>query len=388
MSATTHKTSSKPVASGAARQLHARHPVVRRVAATLRRRIALPAGARLALAVSGGADSVAMCRVLDVLARSRRRRLDLHLVHVHHHLRRDGSDEEDAQFVRALAERCGRPFHRRDLEPLADARASEALSSVHEADARPANMEASARVRRYAALREAAETVGAGFVATAHHADDQLETLLLRIGRGSGLPGLRGVQARRPIEPGARVELIRPMLDCTAEQLRELLRSIGQPWREDPTNAAPTGRRNAIRQKLTPAWHEIEPDVARRVVELAAHVNEVERFLADQTEAALHRLLASDAPAEPSRAEPDGRSPADSLVAPRARFRALDRLIASRVLRRLLIDLCGESPDALRADAIERLLRAIVDRKGGTRRFRLGDTEARIEGERVTFGRR
>mgnify|MGYP006273638335 FL=1 len=145
------------------------HPLMRELTTALRRRCGVGEGARLVVACSGGADSVAAVRAVRLLAPRRRWRLEVRAVHVQHGLRGEAA-EGDAAFVAALAGRFDVPFERRDVV-LPDPER---------------NVEAQARRARYAALAEAAEAAGASHVVTGQHADDQLETLLLALVRGRG----------------------------------------------------------------------------------------------------------------------------------------------------------------------------------------------------------
>ena len=151
-------------------------------------------------------------------------------------------------------------------------------------------MEAAARDARYAALREVAVQVGAGYVATAHHADDQLETLLMAILRGTTLRGLRGIAWERPLTaegaltPGGGgtsggVRLIRPMLAATHADAVAFLQQLDQPWREDPTNTDRTRTRARLRHEVLPVLRDLRPSVARKAVELTDHIRDaVERL--------------------------------------------------------------------------------------------------------------
>ncbi|MEM6334879.1 MAG: tRNA lysidine(34) synthetase TilS, partial [Planctomycetota bacterium] len=165
------------------------HPVTRAVAVALRRRLGwrkLGVGEparRAVVAVSGGADSVALLRVMHALSTRRGWATQLTVGHVQHHLRGDAG-EADARWVEGLsAELCVR-FEREDVRVGAG------------------NVEAAARAARYAALGAIARRVGAGEVMTAHTLTDQWETLLMRVSRGTGLGGLSGIAWRRGLVEG------------------------------------------------------------------------------------------------------------------------------------------------------------------------------------------
>ena len=202
-----------------------------RVLATVRRHDLIPAGTRVLAAVSGGADSVALALVLARLAPM----LDFTLAaigHLHHGLRGAEADGDEA-FVEALARRLGTPFvsAREDVA----ARAAEAGESI----------EAAARRARYLFLEGAASGVNATRIATGHTADDQAETVLMRLMRGSGLDGLRGIRPRNG-------SVIRPLIDARRSDIEAFLTGAGQTWRDDGSNADRAIARNRVRHDVMP----------------------------------------------------------------------------------------------------------------------------------------
>ena len=203
-----------------------------RVLATVRRHDLIPAGTRVLAAVSGGADSVAMALVLARLAPM----LGFTLAgigHLHHGLRGAEADGDEA-FVEALARRLETPFvsAREDVA----ARAAEAGESV----------EAAARRARYVFLESAASRVNATRIATGHTADDQAETVLMRLMRGAGLDGLRGIRTRNQ-------SVIRPLIAVRRQDIEAFLSAAGETWREDASNADRAILRNRIRHDVMPA---------------------------------------------------------------------------------------------------------------------------------------
>ena len=190
----------------------------------------IPPGA-WAVGVSGGADSVALL----VLARERRPDVAAHVVHLDHQARGADSDA-DAASVAALAARLGVPC---TTATLGDVR-----SLLGRA---PANRSALYRAARLALLKRVASEQGLSGALYAHHADDQAETVLLRLLRGGGWRGLTGM-ARSTTVGGLRV--VRPLLDVRRDELRAALRARGQPWREDASNANPRYLRNRARMLL------------------------------------------------------------------------------------------------------------------------------------------
>jgi tRNA(Ile)-lysidine synthase len=126
---------------------------------------------------------------------------------------------------------------------------------------------------RYDFLARVAREAGAGWVATAHTLDDQAETVLHRLIRGTGLRGLRGIAANRELTPGVR--LLRPMLTVSRAEVIAYLRAIGQPWREDATNLDVALTRNRIRHELLPLLRTFNPEIAEALGRTAAQAEEV-----------------------------------------------------------------------------------------------------------------
>lgn len=193
----------------------------------------LARGERVVCAVSGGADSVAMLRALCLL----RERLGIEVcaVHCNHGLRGAESDR-DAAFAKALCAELGVSCYTETLT----------------LDPHAPGLEARAREARYAFFARAAEALHAQKIATAHHANDNLETLLFHLARGSGLRGLCGI-------PPVRGNIIRPMLMVTKEQILAFLRREGAAWVEDATNYDEDFTRNLIRARIVPLLCEISP---------------------------------------------------------------------------------------------------------------------------------
>ncbi len=205
-------------------------------------------GVRVLLACSGGPDSVALAALLDRLARADG--FELILAHVNHGTR--PSADQDECVVLSVAARLGRPVR------------------IARLPAGPAD-EASLRGARYAALAGLAAELGAAAVVTAHTAEDQTETVLLALFRGTGLRGLAGMPVRRPLAGG--LELVRPLLRVTHAELATELRRSGLPYALDPTNASARYRRNALRPPLAALRAEF-PGLDRAVARCAAIVRD------------------------------------------------------------------------------------------------------------------
>jgi tRNA(Ile)-lysidine synthase len=211
-------------------------------------------GTAVVVALSGGPDSTA----LAYLAAEARDDLRLTLAHVRHGLR---DDAEDIEVVRRHADWLGVALEIREVE----------------VDARGEGLEAAARRVRYRALREVAQEVGAAVILVGHTAEDQAETLLLRLARGTGLDGLRGMRPRTG-------DLLRPLLRLRREDVHRFVLLEGLPSVDDPQNRDPDVRRSVVRQRLLPALAEVAPDPVAALTRLAG--------LAHDDAAALDGLVA------------------------------------------------------------------------------------------------
>ena len=192
----------------------------------------LRSGDRVVLAVSGGADSMAMLGLFSEL--SKKLRLALIVAHVHHGLRGAEADA-DERCVRMFAELQGIPYRRVRVDVLEFRRRT------------GSSVEASARILRYRALERIRLRDRADVIATAHHADDQAETVFLRASRGADVKGLAGILPRLASPP-----VIRPMLPATHSELVAYAQRQGIPYREDSTNRDLRFRRNAARFRDLP----------------------------------------------------------------------------------------------------------------------------------------
>lgn len=204
-------------------------------------------GERVVVACSGGADSVALVHVLCAVRSSLD--LDLAIAHVNHGTRR--SAWQDECVVLRVAASYGLPVRITALDP-----------ARHD--------EASLRNARYDALTAIARGLHAGAVATAHHREDQSETVLMALLRGAGPDGLAGMRARRELCEGT--DLVRPLLPIAAEELRDLCHLHALPYAVDPTNADRGIRRNALRaalDALRPLFPGLDAAVARTAELLA-----------------------------------------------------------------------------------------------------------------------
>ena len=219
-------------------------------------------GASVLIAISGGADSVALLRGLLQLREPLK--LSLRAAHLNHQLR--GADADaDAEWVRALCQRCDVPC---DVE-------SAPVAAISEQARR--GIEETARDVRYDFLQTTAARHGCDVVAVAHTADDQAETVLHHILRGTGLTGLRGMQWSRSL--GVSTRLIRPMLAIWRTDIEAFLAELSQDFRHDATNQDISLTRNRLRHDLLP---RLEQDFNVRVRE---HLCQLAEQAADCEEA-------------------------------------------------------------------------------------------------------
>jgi tRNA(Ile)-lysidine synthase len=225
----------------------------------------------LVAAVSGGADSVALLRAASQLNTSRPGRLAA--AHFNHRLRGAESDA-DQQFVGGVCRQLGVELVVGHAELTPDGPAADGDEAVW-------------RAQRYEFLRATAERLGARYVATAHTADDQVETVLHRILRGTGLRGLAGIRRVRSLSPA--VTVIRPMLSASRSDVVAYLSNLSQPYREDGTNLDNRYTRNRIRHDLLPMLErDFSPTVRESLARLANLAGDAQRV----TDALADELLA------------------------------------------------------------------------------------------------
>ena len=288
-------------------------------------------GGRLGLAVSGGPDSLALLLLAHAALPGQ-----VEAATVDHGLRPESADE--AAMVAALCAELGVP-HETLTVTLAEG-----------------NLQAEARAARYAALADWLKRRELAALATAHHADDQAETLLMRLNRASGVAGLAGVRARGVV-PGTDLPLLRPLLDWGRAELAEVVAAAGRVAADDPSNHADRFDRVRLRKALAEAdWLDV-PALAAS----AAHLAEADAAL--------------DWAARREWAERVERSPLGLTYRPQA-----PRAVALRVLARIVTELDGEAP---RGSAVARLFDALVARQA----MSLGGLVARAMPEGWVFSK-
>ena len=324
------------------RELH------RRVLQTIERHSMIHPGERVGVGVSGGADSVALLRLLMEL--KPRLGIELFVLHFHHQLR--GADaDQDESFAAELSKMFG-------LEFMAD-RADVSAQARHEGW----NLEDAARRLRYKFFASVAAARGLNRVAVAHTLDDQAETVLAHLLRGTGPAGLAG------IHPVAGL-MIRPLLDIGREELRNYLSTLGQHWREDPTNQDTSRVRARIRHQLIPLLQrDFEPAAVTRLARLADLAREEELFWRAFEQERFSVLVTPEPAGSYSLAIADLFCPlpalagqADEPVATNAPWRALSR----RLIRRIIFQLRGNRQQ-LTARHVEDVLHLALKSQSGAR---------------------
>jgi tRNA(Ile)-lysidine synthase len=287
------------------------------VARSIRRRRLLTRGEVVVVGVSGGADSVFLVLTLAELAPALA--LRLHVAHLDHGWR-GAESAADAAFVRDLAARLGLPFH------------AERLAAAGRRAGASGSPEDRARRARYAFFRDVCRQTGARVVATGHTQDDQVETVLLGLVRGSGLLGLSGMAWRAPLPvPDAEgLIVVRPLLGVPREAIRVALRARGESWREDATNADLSLPRNRLRAQVIPLLESISPGFRPALLRSAALARQAGEYVAQEAARRAVDLFRHDAGA---------------LRASRTAFVALPPALQGEVLRWAAAQLQGSTVD-------------------------------------------
>ena len=311
--------------------------MLERVRKTITRYNMLPHGSRVAVAVSSGPDSVCLLHVLRELAPAFE--VWLSVAHLNHQLR-GAESNEDERFVAGVAERLGLPFHQ---------------TSVDVAAAKD-NLEQAGRLARrafFAGLK-------ADRVALGHTRDDQAETVLFRLLRGSGLRGLAGIYPVTAEESG-RPSYIRPLIDVTRDEVVEFLRGRGISWREDSSNVDSRFARNRIRGSLLPQLaRDWNPGIGESLAQLASLAHEEERWWRGYIDDLSAGILVARA---------------GGIELPASALAAFPAAVSRRVIRRAIAQVKGDLR-RLEYDHVERVLE-LASQAEGDGRLRLPGLDVR-----------
>lgn len=281
---------------------------------------------KIVVGISGGADSVCLFRCL--LALREAYRLELLAVHVNHGIRGE-SAKEDQLFVEKLCKQS-------EVRCL-----SYQIDVPGRARAEKLTLEEAGRIARYEIFQKVKQQYGMDLIAIAHNVNDQAETVLFHMLRGSALKGMTGI---RPV----RKDYIRPLLFATREQIEEYLKQLGQDYREDESNRSTDYARNKIRLELLPAAGEINPKSVEHIARLAEHFNEIEAFLEETTRTAYKEMVSKRG---------------DSLFLSISGLLRLNRVIVDRLILTVITELSGSKKDI--SNEHIRKLRELVNQRNG-----------------------
>ncbi len=321
----------------------------------------LTPGLRLAVGVSGGADSVALTRVLA--QRAGALGLVLHVAHLHHGLR-DAEADVDLEFVRAFAARLSIPFREARVDTRNEARKNG--ESIEEA----------ARRLRYNWFRQLMASGEVDAVATAHTLDDQAETVLAKFLRGAWTEGLGGIH---PVVEFPEGRILRPLLAATRVEVEVFLRSLGEVWREDSSNSDPAYTRNRIRHELLPLLEAWNPRLRAHLAHMAELARDDEAAWQAEMERLAPQLLL---PGRPVRG--GGRATGDGLAIDVTRLAALNPAVQRRILR-FAVEQLGAALDFQSTEALLNL--GLTGKAGQKRELSQGVKAERTPRElRLTMG--
>ena len=224
-----------------------------------------PIDARIIVALSGGADSVALLRILHTLG------YDCEAAHCNFHLRGTESDR-DEMFVRKLCKTMRTPLHTIDF------------ATEQYAIEKKISIEMAARELRYQWFAEIKEKTKADVIAVAHHQDDSVETVLLNLIRGTGINGLLGIRPKNG-------DIVRPLLCISRKEITDYLQNAGQEYMTDSTNLQDEYTRNKIRLNLLPLMQEINPLVKEHIIDTSNYLNDVNRIYNKGIEEGKQRVI-------------------------------------------------------------------------------------------------
>lgn len=231
-------------------------------------KLLFPEKGKILVGVSGGRDSVALLDILIKLG------YQCTVAHCNFHLRGEESDR-DEKFVQQLSFNLNIPYYLVDFD------------TVNYAKQKNISIEMAARELRYSWFTSLAEKINAQAIAIAHHADDNVETLLMHLVRGTGLKGLTGISPKNGL-------IVRPLLCCTRNEINEYIKNNNLSFIEDSTNQSVDFQRNKIRLQVIPLLEEINPSVKKVLSESIERFSEINTFYENAIEKIKKQLLTVD----------------------------------------------------------------------------------------------
>lgn len=314
----------------------------------------LKPGMRIAVGLSGGADSVALLCALH--EQGGELGLVLHAAHLHHGLRGAEADA-DLDFCRDLAAKLKVRFHEARVDTAAEARRwRESPTAGDITESTPADsIEGTARRLRYAWFRQLLHDVPLDAIATAHTLDDQAETVLAKFLRGAWTEGFSGIH---PILNFPEGLIVRPFLRTTRAEIEGWLHVRNQRWREDSTNRHLTFTRNRIRHELLPQLETWNPQLREHLVQMAELAREEEAWWQSEIERLAPQVIVRG---RPVRGGGRATTDADGVALDLAHLRAEPVAVQRRLLRYAAAQL-GSSPDFAATEALRSL--ALTGRGG------------------------
>ncbi len=314
--------------------------------------------ARWVVGVSGGPDSTLLLHAMQAVSARRGLSWSVQVAHLHHGMR-GGEADADAEFVRALAEKLGLAMHleRTDIPRIVEDQGG--------------SLEEVARQRRYEFLERVALKSGSECVAIGHHADDNAETILHRIVRGTGLKGLGGMSAIRAIRPGSRIRLVRPFLAHRRGVIEGLCRELGLETRSDASNLSTDFTRGRIRNLVMPMLRKsMNPGIADALLRLGEQARWLGEYLDDTAARAFDSLIVAE---DPRRIVLNARA-----------LLGKQTLTQAAVVRRAITQILGGEAD-LSFTHVEAVLRLASGRASGKELHLPGPLLVRKQYDRLEF---
>jgi tRNA(Ile)-lysidine synthase len=274
--------------------------IVNKVISATTRHAMLSHGDRILIGLSGGPDSVCLLHILMILRG--KYNLDLHALYIDHGLR-PGETDREVEFCRKICEQHGTPFITKSIDVKSHAKTGKL------------NIQEAARQLRDRIYEETSSEINANKIALGHTADDQAETLLMHLFRGSGTSGLAGI-------PPVRKNIIRPLIEVERKEIERFLDSEGINFITDSSNTKKDYMRNRVRLSLIPMLREFNPDITGTLSKTAAIFRDEERYFEILVTKTLMKLISRKTEAR-----------IELFLVP---FEIMDKVIMRRVLRRAI----------------------------------------------------